>query len=206
MQRYDHPAARPPWLPSALLNAGPTPTPPSHNLSGSENTGPDAAWTLPADLGAVAGKPALLKLCLDGVQHVPVSELARARTRIASRQATGASGARPEMLLTLLTYCYATGLYSSEDIVDAAYKDATVRYICGSFRPDETLLRWFRRHHREPLRAALVHVFKQVWAFHFETGEAIYAGCDWFESELTTQFEHSATLRLDAAALMDDPD
>ena len=114
--------------------------------------------------------------------------------------------ARPEMLTTLLTYCYAVGLYASEDIELAARTEATIRYICAGYRPDEQTLRRFRRHHRNLLQTALVHVFKQVWTFHFEKGEADYAGCDWFEAELTTQLERSATGRLDVAVLLDEVD
>src|SRR3954451_22334380 len=37
---------------------------------------------------------------------------------------------RPKMFLRLLTYAYATGIYASEDIGEACYRDEMFRQIC----------------------------------------------------------------------------
>lgn len=186
--------------PLGLANAQPGITSPSNTTS--------SVWDLPADLSLANGKPTLLKLCFEAVQQVGAIELAGARNRFVVRK--GVEGdpmpARPEMLTTLLTYSYAIGLYASEDIETAAGTDATLRYICSGYRPDAPTLRRFRRHHRALLRTALVHVFTQTWTLHFERGEANYAGCDWFEAELTAQLERAATGRLDVAVLLDEVD
>ncbi len=167
-----------------------------------------SVWDLPADLSLATGKPTLLKLCLESVQQVRATELAGARNRFVVRKGPNSDPvpARPEMLTTLLTYSYAIGLYASEDIETAVGTDATLRYICSGYRPDALNLRRFRRHHRTLLRTALVHVFTQIWAYHFERGEADYAGCDWFEDELTAQLERAAAGRLDVAVLLDEVD
>lgn len=153
---------------------------------------------LPADLSACLGRRALLNLCLDAVQLVPRADLERARKH--------QTEPRPETLITLLTYCYSVGIYDSRDIEWSIRADATVRYICAGVRPDWHTLRRFRRANRDSLRDSLVHVMKQTWAFHFETGEADYAGYDWFESELVTEFKAMAVTRLDLAALLDGSD
>ena len=158
----------------------------------------DRTVVLPADLSGSVGKPTLIKLCLDSVQGADPVLLAAARKHFL--------GLRPEMLVTLLTYCYSTGLYDSRDIVSAIRSDPTIRYICAGTRPDWRTLRRFRRYNRDLLRAALVHFFKQTWAFQLEIGEADYVGYDWFESELVSQFNHAAAGRLDVAALLDGSD
>jgi len=115
-------------------------------------------------------------------------------------------GTRPEMLITLLTYCYSVGMYDSRDIEWASRTDRTIRYICAGVRPEWRTLRRFRRNHRDIIRASLIHVMKQTWAFHFETGEADYVGYEWFESELIHEFTETAVARLDIAALLDRAD
>lgn len=165
--------------------------------------GPKAAGVtrlrlLPADLSTCQGQRPLLKLCLDAVQQITPADLQKARERTTE--------GRPEMFITLLTYCYSVGHYDSRDVESAIRTDPTVRYICAGCRPDWQTLRRFRRNHRDILRDSLVHVMKQTWAFHFETGEADYVGYDWFESELVRELTEAAMARIDLAALMDGAD
>jgi hypothetical protein len=157
----------------------------------------DRTVILPPDLGRAIGRPVLVKLCLDAVQAADPVLLAEARR---------VQGLRPEMLVTLLTYCYATGLYDSRDVIAAIRTDPTIRYISAGARPDWQTLRRFRRNNRNLLRAALVYVFTQTWAFHFEIGEADYVDYDWYESNLVRQLTLTAADRLDVAALMDGSD
>jgi hypothetical protein len=159
---------------------------------------PGRARSLPTDLSQVLGARALLQLCLDAVQRVPADQLAQARR--------GLPGTRTEMLITLLTYCYSVGIYDSRDIELASRTDRTIRYICAGVRPEWQTLRRFRRHNRDILRDSLIHVMKQTWALHFETGEADYVGYEWFESELINEFTETALARLDIAALLDRAD
>jgi transposase len=110
---------------------------------------------------------------------------------------------RPQMLLTLLTYCYAARIYGSRDVEWATRYDKTVRYICARTFPDWNTLRRFRRRNRAILQETLTNVFKQAWAVKFDEGETDYWGCDWFESELSREVRRTACQRLDTAALMD---
>jgi hypothetical protein len=159
---------------------------------------PGRARALPSDLSQCLGCRPLLQLCLDAVQHVAPARLSQARERLPV--------GRPEMFITLLTYCYSVGIYDSRDIELASRTDRTIRYICAGIRPEWQTLRRFRRHNRDMLRESLIHVMKQTWAFHFETGEADYVGYEWFESELIHEFTETALARLDLAALLDRSD
>src|SRR5438128_2389954 len=95
---------------------------------------------LPRNLAECVGERALLDLSFDSVQNVQW-EL--------SEKALMISGPlRPQMLLTLLTYCYSSGTYGSQDIVQAIRQKPRVRYICAHNFPDWQTLRKFRRHSR----------------------------------------------------------
>src|SRR5262245_2305896 len=106
----------------------------------------------PVDLSACVDKKSLVSLVLDAVLELEDSEL---------RPVAGASSGiafRPKNMLALLTYCYATGIYGSEDIEDVMYRDAIVRYFCGHEIPDWKSLRRFRRYNREAIHKCLEDV------------------------------------------------
>jgi len=68
---------------------------------------------------------------------------------------TRALPANSRMLLTLLTYCYARGVYSAEAIAAAAQEDAVVRYICAHDYPTAGEIRDFRRNRKDLVVQAL---------------------------------------------------
>jgi hypothetical protein len=71
-------------------------------------------------------------------------------------------GFRPQMMLTLLSFCYASGYYGSEDIARAIATDRTVRYICARSYPEAQAIRRFRRYCRGPLDHALKYVLRRA--------------------------------------------
>ena len=150
---------------------------------------------LPSDLSRCVGERGLLKLALDAVLTLDPERLQEAKKR--------SPDFSPQMMLTLLTYCYSTSLYGSRDIEWAIERDRTVRYICARVYPDWQSLRRFRRQHRDLLLQCLVYVLKQTWALKFDEGEADYVGYEWFESELIELVNRAAMHRLDFAVLMD---
>jgi transposase len=150
---------------------------------------------LPADLTPFLGERGLLKLVLDAVQIVdPARFVVEERSHPVFR---------PQMMLTLLTYCYSAKIYGSPDIEWALRHDKTVRYICARTYPDWQTFRRFRRQHRDLLQQTLAYVFKQTWALKFDEGEADYIGYDWFELELNSEVNAAVQERLDLAALLD---
>jgi Transposase domain (DUF772) len=151
--------------------------------------------TLSSDLSRCLGERGLLQVVLDAVQTVDTAGLTQQRRKTPDF--------RPQMMLTLLTYCYSTSFYGSHDIEWAIERDRTVRYICARTYPDAQALRSFRRRHRELLLQCLTYVVKQVWALKFDEGEADYVGYEWFESELINRVNTAAWDRLDIAVLMD---
>jgi hypothetical protein len=153
---------------------------------------------LTSDLSRTLGERQLLKMVLEAVQGVAPGRFSRKEIRSAEF--------RPQMMLTLLTYCYTASSYGSYDVEWAISHDKTVRYICAHTYPDWHAIRRFRRQHREVLQETIASVLKQAWACKFDEGELPYKGYEWFESELLDQVRAAAMERLDLAALLDGAD
>jgi hypothetical protein len=49
------------------------------------------------------------------------------------------------MMLALMIYCYATGIFSSRRIEQASFDSVAVRYICANHHPDHDTIAEFRR-------------------------------------------------------------
>ena len=97
--------------------------------------------------------PMLLPVCIR--EWVPENDLAHFvidavaslnldHCRINSR-GTGDAWFPPAMMLTLLIYCYATGIFSSRRIEHATYQNLSVRFICANLHPDHDTICAFRR-------------------------------------------------------------
>jgi transposase len=69
-----------------------------------------------------------------------------------SGRGTGDAQYPPRMMLALLIYAYATGLYSSRRIEQATYDSVSLRYLCANWHPDHTTIAEFRRRHDPLLR------------------------------------------------------
>ena len=65
-------------------------------------------------------------------------------------------GPRSRLLLTLLTYCYAAGIYSSEDIEWACRNDSGAQYLCANTPINQETIRHFRRLHRMWIKTCLI--------------------------------------------------
>ena len=116
---------------------------------------------LPDDLSGYIGKKTLVKLILEAIE--------RLNARTAERQAVGTENPdfQPAMMLTLLTYCYATGVYSSTDIEISMQHDQMIRYLCAKNYLNLPVLREFRRYSRDRIRECLAAVLQRVWELRF---------------------------------------
>ena len=57
----------------------------------------------------------------------------------------GGEAIAPEILLGLLFYAYATGLFSSRQIERASYESIPVRFVAGGWHPDHDTIAHFRK-------------------------------------------------------------
>ena len=80
---------------------------------------------LPDDLSLYIGKKTLAKLILEGIEDLDALAPGDEESR------SWNPNFRPAMMLTLLAYCYATGVYGSADIQLATQHDQMIRYLCA---------------------------------------------------------------------------
>jgi hypothetical protein len=71
------------------------------------------------------------------------------------------------MLLALLLYCYATGVFSSRRIEQATTDSVPVRMICGDTHPDHDTICTFRRENKALLQETFVRVLELAQALNF---------------------------------------
>ena len=64
----------------------------------------------------------------------------------------------PRLLLALLIYCYANGMFSSRRIERATYRDIGVRYVAATLHPDHDTIAAFRRANRAAFEGAFLQV------------------------------------------------
>lgn len=109
----------------------------------------------PCDLAEDLGAVRLTRLALEAVQggEPMPGEF---------RSGPGRESHQYRMLLTLLSYAYARGIYGSEEIQDRVHSDADLRYLCAFEFPDADTLRHFRRREGKRLNQALVRLFDRA--------------------------------------------
>src|SRR5215813_8592365 len=104
---------------------------------------------------------------------------------------------RPRMLLTLLTFAYATGACESGEIAEGCYQDKTLRLICAGDPPTPTAIARFRRENRGLLKWSLAQLFKRSIKTRFELDDAF------FPAGLRRHVMDVAVGRLDVARQLD---
>ena len=116
---------------------------------------------LPDDLSVYIGKKTLVKLILDAIEGL--------NTRASGSEALATANPefQPAMMLTLLTYCYATGAYASSDIEFSMQHDQMIRYLCAKNHLGLPVLREFRRYSRARIKECLATVLRRVWELRF---------------------------------------
>jgi len=74
--------------------------------------------------------------------------------------ATGSGKAQyhPRMMLGLLVYCYASGIFSSRKIEQATYRNVSVRFIAANTHPDHDTIAKFRRENAAAFQAAFAKI------------------------------------------------
>jgi len=95
-----------------------------------------------------------------------VAEMDLRQVRVNDR-GSGCPQYPPRMLLALLLYCYATGVFSSRRIERAALDSVPVRMICGGTHPDHDTICTFRRENKALLQETFVRVLELAQELKF---------------------------------------
>jgi transposase len=112
----------------------------------------DTPLLLPPDLRDWVAKDHLVHFVIDAMEAVDTG------MAVVNERGTGSAQYPPAMLLALLVYSYATGVFSSRQIERSSYENVAVRLLCADTHPDHDTLCAFRRKNA----ALLARVFAQV--------------------------------------------
>ena len=118
------------------------------------NVDRDTPLLLPIDLRDWVRDDDLAHFILEVIRGV---DLSRAQL---NRRGSGSEQYPPGMMLALLIYCYASGIFSSRQIELQTYRNLSVRYLAGNTHPDHDTLCKFRRENMELIKDAFREVLQ----------------------------------------------
>lgn len=109
-------------------------------------------FLLPPDLRDWLPADDLAHFVLEAVARVPMSAFK------VNNRGTGSAQYHPQMMLALLIYCYANGIFGSRRIERATHRDIGVRYITANEHPDHDTICTFRRKNFTAISESFLHV------------------------------------------------
>jgi transposase len=112
----------------------------------------DQAFLLPPDLKAWLAEDDLAHFVVAAVERVPLAAF------IVPARSGGKPQYHPRLMLALLIYCYANGIFSSRRIERASYRDIAVRFVAANLHPDHDTIAVFRRINQAAFEAAFLQV------------------------------------------------
>ncbi|RPH70614.1 IS1182 family transposase [bacterium] len=118
------------------------------------NVDRDTPMLLPVDLRAWVPENDLVHFVITAVDAMPLSAFSL------NRHGSGSEQYPPHMMLALLIYCYANGVFSSRRIERSTYRDIGVRYLTGDTHPDHDTLCAFRRQNATAVAEAFFQVLQ----------------------------------------------
>ena len=110
------------------------------------------AFLLPPDLRDWVGDDDLVHFITAAVERVDIGVFK------VNWRGHGKAQYHPRMMLALLIYCYANGIFSSRRIERATHRDVAVRFITADTHPDHDTIAAFRRENLEAFTLAFHRV------------------------------------------------
>ena len=114
----------------------------------------DTRLLLPPDIREWVPAGHLVHFVMDAVEELDMSEAK------VNERGTGDEQYPPGMMLGLLIYCYASGMFSSRVIERMSYENVAVRLLCADTHPDHDTICTFRRRNAELLHRAFAQVLE----------------------------------------------
>ena len=109
---------------------------------------------LPPDLREWVPEDDLVHFVIEAVEGMPLTSFK------VNCRGTGSQQYPPKMMLALLIYCYANGIFSSRRIERATYRDIGVRYLTGDTHPDHDTICTFRRENFQAVTETFLNVLQ----------------------------------------------
>lgn len=113
---------------------------------------PNQPLLLPVDLREWVPADDMVHFVLEAAAQVPMDSFK------VNRRGSGSKQYHPHMMLALLIYCYANGVFGSRRIEAATYRDIAVRYLCADTHPDHDTICKFRRENVTALSESFLQV------------------------------------------------
>lgn len=113
---------------------------------------PNQPLLLPVDLREWVPADDMVHFVLEAVEQVPMH-----RFKV-NNHSGGSKQYHPRMMLALLIYSYANGMFGSRRIEAATYRDIAVRYLCADTHPDHDTICKFRRENFEAVSDSFLRV------------------------------------------------
>jgi transposase len=107
---------------------------------------------LPPDLKAWLLEDDLAHFVVAAVDRVPLGAF------VVPSRTGGKPQYHPRLMLALLIYSYANGIFSSRRIERASYRDIAVRFVAANLHPDHDTIAEFRRSNKAAIEAAFLQV------------------------------------------------
>ena len=114
----------------------------------------DTPMLLPVDMRDWVPEDDLVHFIIEAVHRLPLENFQ------INHRGTGDRQFSPHMMLALLIYSYANGLFSSRKIEDATHRNLAVRYLTGDTHPDHDTICKFRRENFNAFSKAFVSVLE----------------------------------------------
>jgi transposase len=114
------------------------------------------AFLLPPDLREWVGKDDLVHFIVEAVERVDIGAFK------VNWRGHGTAQYHPRMMLALLIYCYANGIFSSRRIERATRRDVAVRFNAADTHPDHDTIAAFRRENLEAFGIAFAQVLEMA--------------------------------------------
>jgi transposase len=110
------------------------------------------AFLLPPDLKDWLPQDDLAHFIVAAVERVPLHAFK------VNKQAGGKPQYHPQLMLALLIYSYANGIFSSRRIERATHRDIGVRFVAANTHPDHDTIAVFRQTNKAAFEAAFLQV------------------------------------------------
>ena len=114
----------------------------------------DTSYLLPPSVNEWLPERHLARFVVEVIDSLDLSAM------VTSYRGAGSAGYHPALLLGLLVYGYATGVFSSRKLEQATYDSVAFRFIAANDHPDHDTIASFRRRFLKEIEALFVRVLE----------------------------------------------
>jgi len=121
-------------------------------MSNFRNFDRDTAFLLPPSVDDWLPEKHLARFIVEVIDGLDLSAMSK------SYRGSGSASYHPKLLLAILVYGYATGVFSSRKLERATYDSVAFRFIAANDHPDHDTIATFRRRFLKEIEALFVRV------------------------------------------------